>query len=186
MLTADATRLEVWGDPIAHSRSPQLHAAAYAVLGLEWSYGRRRVDEVSFVGELAWNRVLHADDPEGELDAIRTRDATAIQFIFTPTYRQVASGLDLSVPIGLRYVLDGNSSVTGLGWGPRKTGQATLGLDGNYLGVWQFSLTYTHYIGDAEPLVDFSPLLTGGSPHFTRGNVLADRNNVALSLRRTF
>ena len=53
MLTADATRLEVWGDPIAHSRSPQLHAAAYAVLGLEWSYGRRRVDEVSFGGELA-------------------------------------------------------------------------------------------------------------------------------------
>ena len=48
VLTARATRLEVWGDPIAHSRSPQLHAAAYAVLGLPWSYGRRRVDEASF------------------------------------------------------------------------------------------------------------------------------------------
>jgi hypothetical protein len=142
--------------------------------------------ESSFVGEVAWNRVLHADDPDQELDAIRTRDATALQFIFTPTYRQVVSGLDISVPLGLRYVVDGNSSVTGLGWGPRGTGLATVGLEGNYLGVWQFTLGYSHYIGRAEPLVDFSPLLTNGAPHFTRGNVLADRNNVALSLRRTF
>ena len=53
MLSSDASRLEVWGDPIAHSRSPQLHAAAYEVLGLPWSYGRRRVDEGAFAAELA-------------------------------------------------------------------------------------------------------------------------------------
>ncbi len=53
MLNPAAARLEVWGDPIAHSRSPQLHAAAYDVLGLDWSYGRRRVDEASFAAQLA-------------------------------------------------------------------------------------------------------------------------------------
>jgi shikimate dehydrogenase len=53
MLTSDATRLEVWGDPIAHSRSPQLHAAAYAVLGRAWTYGRRQVAEDAFAAELA-------------------------------------------------------------------------------------------------------------------------------------
>lgn len=53
MLSPTATRLEVWGDPIAHSRSPQLHAAAYGALGLEWTYGRRRVNETSFAAELA-------------------------------------------------------------------------------------------------------------------------------------
>ncbi|MEV4688300.1 shikimate dehydrogenase [Microbacterium sp. LWH3-1.2] len=53
MLSPHASRLEVWGDPIAHSRSPQLHAAAYEVLGLDWAYGRRRVDEASFGDELA-------------------------------------------------------------------------------------------------------------------------------------
>jgi shikimate dehydrogenase len=47
------TRLEVWGDPIAHSRSPQLHSAAYAALGLDWTYGRRRVGESAFAAELA-------------------------------------------------------------------------------------------------------------------------------------
>ena len=44
------TRLAVWGDPIAHSKSPQLHAAAYGVLGLDWSYDRRRVTEGEFAG----------------------------------------------------------------------------------------------------------------------------------------
>jgi shikimate dehydrogenase len=53
MLTPERTRLEVWGDPVAHSRSPQLHAAAYGVLGLDWTYGRRRVSEEMFAGEFA-------------------------------------------------------------------------------------------------------------------------------------
>ncbi|MFJ4225134.1 shikimate dehydrogenase family protein [Microbacterium sp. NPDC089695] len=47
------TRLAVWGDPIAHSRSPQLHAAAYRVLGLDWEYGRRRVDAAGLETALA-------------------------------------------------------------------------------------------------------------------------------------
>lgn len=57
MLTAPR-RLAVWGDPIAHSRSPRLHAAAYGVLELDWEYGRRQVDEAGF--ESAW-RSLDAD-----------------------------------------------------------------------------------------------------------------------------
>jgi Shikimate 5-dehydrogenase len=36
-------RLAVLGSPIAHSRSPQLHAAAYDVLGLPWTYERHEV-----------------------------------------------------------------------------------------------------------------------------------------------
>ncbi|MDQ1128532.1 shikimate dehydrogenase [Microbacterium sp. SORGH_AS_0888] len=46
------THLAVWGDPIDHSRSPDLHAAAYRVLGLDWVYGRRRVAEHEFAREL--------------------------------------------------------------------------------------------------------------------------------------
>ncbi len=48
-----ANVLEVWGDPIAHSLSPALHRAAYAHLGWDWTYDRRRVDEVGFAAELA-------------------------------------------------------------------------------------------------------------------------------------
>lgn len=50
--TAPGARLAVWGDPIAHSKSPALHAAAYRVLGLDWDYGRRRVDEAGFAAAL--------------------------------------------------------------------------------------------------------------------------------------
>lgn len=32
------TRLAVLGSPIAHSKSPAIHRAAYAVLGLDWTY----------------------------------------------------------------------------------------------------------------------------------------------------
>ena len=45
-------RLAVWGDPIAHSKSPQLHDAAYAALGLDWEYTRRQVDERAFADAL--------------------------------------------------------------------------------------------------------------------------------------
>ena len=41
------TRLAVLGSPIEHSRSPQLHQAAYRVLGLPWSYDRHEVSEGS-------------------------------------------------------------------------------------------------------------------------------------------
>ncbi|MEV7691916.1 shikimate dehydrogenase [Microbacterium sp. NPDC089189] len=48
-----ARRLAVWGDPIDHSLSPRLHAAAYAELGYDWEYERRRVDEAAFAATLA-------------------------------------------------------------------------------------------------------------------------------------
>ncbi|MDF2562799.1 MAG: shikimate dehydrogenase [Microbacterium sp.] len=46
------SRLAVWGDPIAHSKSPDLHAAAYRVLGVDWEYGRGQVTADGFAGAL--------------------------------------------------------------------------------------------------------------------------------------
>jgi len=40
-------RAAVLGSPIAHSLSPALHLAAYAALGLDWSYDAIEVDEAS-------------------------------------------------------------------------------------------------------------------------------------------
>lgn len=47
------SRLAVWGDPIAHSKSPDLHAAAYRTLGLDWEYGRRQVTADAFQANLS-------------------------------------------------------------------------------------------------------------------------------------
>ena len=134
--------------------------------------------ESSFVAEFAWNRVLKKSDPDNVIDAGRTRDASIVQFVYTPTYRQVANGLDLSVPIGAVYTLDGRSSVTA--WGAKGTGSANIGLQGNYLNTWQFGLNYTHYIGSASPFNDYA------HNQFGHGNPLADRDYVSLNIRRTF
>lgn len=52
-----AKHLAIVGDPVEHSRSPQLHSAAYAALGLDWSYERVRVP----AGQLA-DFVARLDD----------------------------------------------------------------------------------------------------------------------------
>lgn len=49
---ADRARLAVLGSPIAHSRSPELHRAAYRVLGLDWAYDRVEVDDAGLAGFL--------------------------------------------------------------------------------------------------------------------------------------
>ena len=49
------TRLAVLGSPIAHSKSPALHRAAYGVLGLDWAYDAIEVAEgglAAFLGGL--------------------------------------------------------------------------------------------------------------------------------------
>lgn len=46
-------RAAVLGSPIAHSRSPQLHLAAYRALGLDWSYERVECDAAALPGFVA-------------------------------------------------------------------------------------------------------------------------------------
>jgi len=118
------------------------------------------------------------------MDRGRTREATAIQFVYTPSWRQVRPGLDMSAPIGLRYTLDGQSAVSQ--WDGKDSGNFNIGIAGVYMGEWQFGLNYTHYIGKAVALMDFSPLLAGGTPMFGQGNHLADRHYLSFNLRRTF
>jgi shikimate dehydrogenase len=52
-VTAERTRCAVLGSPIAHSRSPQLHRAAYAALGLDWTYERFEVTEAELADFVA-------------------------------------------------------------------------------------------------------------------------------------
>lgn len=135
--------------------------------------------ESSFLGELAWNRVLSRSDPGGVVDRALTRDATAMRLSYSPSYRQVLPGMDLSVPVGIGYVLRGFSSVTQ--WQAKDNGDVSIGLDAVYLGDWNISLKYTKYLGKAIPFVDS----TTGYAYGT-GNPLADRDFVSLAVRRTF
>lgn len=140
--------------------------------------------ESSLVAEVAWNRVLSVDDPDDELDPGRTRNAAALQAIYTPTWRQALDGVDLSVPVGVRYSLAGCSSITV--WDCKGSGFFTVGLAGNVFNEWQFALSYQGFFGSATPFVNFSPVLAGGVPIYGEGNSLRDRNNITFALRRAF
>ena len=48
-----SNHLAVLGSPIAHSKSPLIHAAAYEFLGLDWDYGRFDVTQQQLAGFLA-------------------------------------------------------------------------------------------------------------------------------------
>ncbi|WP_236713672.1 shikimate dehydrogenase family protein [Rathayibacter tanaceti] len=55
-MTAAGYRLAVLGAPIAHSKSPALHAAAYRVLGLDWSYSAVETTEATLAAVVSGER----------------------------------------------------------------------------------------------------------------------------------
>ena len=134
--------------------------------------------EASFLGEVAWNRLDSITDNPGVLDPNTDRDALGIRMIYEPTYRQILSGLDLSVPLGISYFPKGKSSVV-TGFGPDKGGDMTIGLAGAYLDVWRFKMSYTHYYGSEKGFLD-------AANHQAMKQSLGDRDFISLSISRTF
>jgi shikimate dehydrogenase len=58
-VTGQTTVAGIIGDPVAHSRSPAIHNAAYAALGLDWTYVAFRVAPGTVGAALAGLRTLH-------------------------------------------------------------------------------------------------------------------------------
>lgn len=133
----------------------------------------------TFVGEFAFNRRLSVTENLAQLDPNATRDAGAVQFVFTPEYFQVLPGLDLQVPIGVSYGLFGRSSVNGALFPSEGGGNVSIGLKGEYQKTWQASINYTHYVGSDGPVIN--PV---GSLSYK--NFHGDRDFVSLSVQRSF
>ncbi|WP_436226463.1 DUF1302 domain-containing protein [Cupriavidus necator] len=137
----------------------------------------------NFLGEIAWNRRLSVASNAAALDPNGSRDATAIRMVFQPSYFQVFDGVDLSVPIGVGYGLSGKSSVIHPGFGVRHAGDVSVGVLGDYLKVWKFSLNYTHYFGSADGVI--TPA-NAAVQNYSYAQSLRDRDFVSLSISRTF
>ena len=134
----------------------------------------------NFLGEIAWNRRVNVTKNPNAVAANSSRDAWAMRAIFEPTWFQVASGLDLSAPVGLGYSAHGNSSVVGaFNPGGKNGGDLSLGLKGVYQQNWRVSLNFTHYFGSAG-----TALTETGQYSFKQS--LADRDFVALSVQTSF
>lgn len=156
-------------------------------------------DGASFIGEFAFNRRLSITNKgdmhrhsmgsvapgaglESRLDAEATRDAGAIQFIFTPEYFQVMPGLDLQVPIGMSYGLFGRSSVNGVLMPSHKGGNFSVGLKAEYMKKVQASLNFTHYYGSSGSIVKYDTAV----PELSYKNFHGDRDFISFSIQRTF
>ena len=139
-------------------------------------------DGASFIGEFAFNRRLSVTDNRDQLDPLATRDASALQFVFTPEYFQVLPGVDLQVPIGVAYGLSGRSSVNGVLFPAEHGGNVSLGLKAEYQKTWQASLNFTHYYGSDGSIIRYDTAV----PELSYRNFHGDRDFVSLSIQRTF
>lgn len=134
--------------------------------------------EASFVGEVAWNTRLRVTRNEHMLNPNTDKSAWATRMVFSPSYRQVLPGLDLSPSIGLGYT-KGRSSAVGPGFGVDGGGDLSIGLNAVYLGAWNLSINYVHFLGKAAPTLD-----ANNNAVFQQS--LKDRNYLTVSLRTTF
>jgi hypothetical protein len=134
--------------------------------------------EASFVGEVAWNTRLKVTRNEQMLNPNADKSAVGTRMVFSPSYRQVLPGLDLSPTIGLGYT-KGKSSAVGPGFGVDGGGDLSLGLNAVYLGSWNLAINYVHFLGKAAPTLD-------AANNAVYRQALKDRNYLTVSLRTTF
>jgi len=141
-------------------------------------------DGGAFLAELAYNKRLDITDNESALAQNTTEDAWALRMIFEPTYFQVLTGLDLSVPMGVGWNLSGRSSaVANFNGGSSGAGDLSIGLKGVYRTVWNAGLSYVKYFGAEDT---FTVPHNSAGPHLSFMQTLADRDFISFYISRTF
>ena len=90
--------------------------------------------------------------------------------LFTPTWYQVRPGWDMSIPMAVNYTIDGEKSPVSFG-GDEEGGSASLGVRVDIDQLWKIDLAYN---------IRFGPVLAG------IGGLLKDRDNISLTVKRTW
>ena len=122
----------------------------------------------SWLDDFKDNEAFAKNSPVAKI--IKGRVTTQVAAVFKPTWFQVFPGTDLSVPMSVSYGIDGEqppqSSVS-----QEELGNASVGFEFNINETWNVTARYAAYFG---------PVANG-----TAGP-LADRDNVSLTVKRTF
>lgn len=140
--------------------------------------------EATLLAELAWNRTLSITKNEAAKDPNGTRDGAALRFLLEPTYRGVADGLDVGVPVGLGWAPKGSRPLAAgnpNAWIPDGGGDMSVGLNAAFRDAWRATLAYTHYYGKAGSFND----ATAGNAYSWK-QTLRDRDFIAASLSYSF
>lgn len=140
----------------------------------------------SVLSEIAWNMRTKVVENRAALDPNTTKAATALRFVFTPTYFQVLNGVDLNVPIGFGYNPWGRSAaVSGFNGGAQHGGDYSTGLGLVYRSVWFFDVNLVDRFGPRGPIVEAIPG-KGMAPVLSFKQTLADRRFISINIRHTF
>jgi hypothetical protein len=138
----------------------------------------------TFLAEIAWNRTTSVTN-QGSLDPNTTRDATSIRTIFEPAYYQVVNGLDITIPIGLGYNLDGRSSaIFNFNGGTYHGGDFSIGVNGTYQQDWKFGISYVRFLGETGTFLKNNPATN--TPILSYAQPLKDRNFISFNIKRSF
>ncbi|TPG79590.1 DUF1302 domain-containing protein [Pseudomonas arsenicoxydans] len=135
-------------------------------------------NESGLVGEVAWNRLLSVTKNRAALDPNATDDGLGFKVVYTPTYRQFFSGVDIGIPVGLSYFPLGKSAVVS-SFGPDNGGDMNIGITATYLDRVTAGLTYTHYYGPEDTNLN-------GANQFNFKQSLKDRDYLSFSVKTTF
>lgn len=123
----------------------------------------------TFLGEIAWNKVLDVTENESAQDKSKNEDVFGFRFVFEPAYYQVLPGFDLRVPLSVGYNPRGNSVIDQkFNGGADEGGDVSIGLNVDYLTTWKYSVKYTNFFG------------SGSTQNLT------DRDFVSFSVQHTF
>jgi hypothetical protein len=141
-------------------------------------------DGGAFLCEVAYNTRLSISENSSALAKNTTKSAWATRMIFEPTYFQVASGLDLSFPVGLGWNFAGRSSaIANFNGGSSKAGDLSVGINATYHSVWKAGLSYVKRFGDEDT---FTVPANSPGPYLSFKNSLADRDFIAFNITRSF
>jgi hypothetical protein len=144
-------------------------------------------DGASIAAEIAWNTRVGIDKNPAALDPNSTRSALGIRGVFTPTYFQIANGLDVNVPIGLGYTPYGRSSAVGnFNGGASRGGDISVGADFTYQSTWNFGVNATHYFGPADVLLTAANPTATPVQRLTFKQTMKGRDFIGAYLKRSF
>lgn len=145
-------------------------------------------DRATVIAEFTWNRLNYVSqrsdlfkwhETYNGIDKV-SKDYVGSQIIFSPTWFQVVSGIDLSLPLSYAVGLSGNSAVTN--GGNEGTGSYSIGLGADIFQKYKVDLKYVGFFGDlGEDPSNAGQYVANGS-----SAALRDRDMIILTLKTTF